>query len=444
MRRTISLGVGLGYSFGVHPGAWRMPHADPGAYTDVGVQVRAAQAAERGGIDFAFLPDRPFLRDDLGAGPPTFSMEPLLVLTAVARETERIGLVPSISTSFSEPYALARQLRALDVISHGRAGWNAVPSYEPEAFANHGRPMPSREGKYERLHETVQIVQALWGSWEREAGDPDPVSGTFADMSRIRPIDLYGRHVGSRGPLQIPPSPQGQPVVFMPAAGGPSIQAAGMYAGAVIGMPNTIEDGRAQRDMVRRSAIAAGRAPEEILFFAFIGFGLGATHESALERRRTLEDRTGPRPRLAQLSAMLGVHIDPTAADQPLPAEQLEQAAAHPRAARAQQALALAHEGFSPRDILAHGVLDPNPGLVGTPEAAARMMQEWFEAEAVDGFVLIIDDLHDGVDAFVDQVSPILRERGLLRADDGPTTLRGRLGLPEQLGLDPRIRGAES
>ncbi|MEU0236319.1 NtaA/DmoA family FMN-dependent monooxygenase [Nocardiopsis sp. NPDC006198] len=432
MRRTISLGVALGDSFGVHPGAWRMPHADPGAYTDVGVQVRAAQAAERGGVDFAFLPDRVFLRDDLGAGPPTFSMEPLMALTAVARETERIGLVPSASTSFSEPYALARQLRALDVISHGRAGWNAVPSYEPEAFANHGRPIPSREGKYERLHEAVQIVQALWGSWEREAGDPDPASGTFADMSRIRPIDLHGRHVGSRGPLQIPPSPQGQPVVFMPAAGGPSIQAAGMYAGAVIGMPNTIEDGHAQRDMVRRSAIAVGRDPEEILFFAFIGFGLGVTHESALERRRTLEDRTDPMPRLAQLSVMLGVHIDPAAADRPLPAEQLE------------QALALAHEGFSPRDILAHGVLDSNPGLVGTPEAAAHLMQEWFEAEAVDGFVLVIDDLHDGIDAFADLVSPILRERGLLRADDGPTTLRGRLGLPEQLGPDPRIRGAGS
>jgi alkanesulfonate monooxygenase SsuD/methylene tetrahydromethanopterin reductase-like flavin-dependent oxidoreductase (luciferase family) len=219
------IGTVLGQAYGNHPGAWRMPTAAPDAYTDIQTQVRTAQTAERGGLDYLFYPDRVFVWGDLGSGPPLVSMEPLMTLAAIAPATRRIGLISSASTSFSEPYALARQLRALDVMSHGRAGWNAIPSYEPEAFANYGLPVPGREEKYERLHEVIQITQALWGSWAREAGTPDKVTGRFADTAHIRPINLQGRQVAARGPLQIPPSEQGQPVIVMPFASGLGIQA---------------------------------------------------------------------------------------------------------------------------------------------------------------------------------------------------------------------------
>lgn len=136
-----------------------MPWADPNAYTDVSALVRAAQSAERGGLDYLFFPDRVFIWGDLESRPPIVTMEPTLTLAAIAPATRRIGLVTTLSTSFVEPYTIARQVRALDVMSHGRAGWQAIPSYEPEAFANYGLPVPPREEKYERFNEVIQI----WG-----------------------------------------------------------------------------------------------------------------------------------------------------------------------------------------------------------------------------------------------------------------------------------------
>lgn len=437
--KQMILGLALGESYGVHPGAWRMPGVDPSAYTNVDVPVRSAQAGERGGLDFIFYPDRVFLHGDLASGPPMFSMEPLIVLTAVARETKRIGLVASASTSFNEPYTLARQFRALDVVSHGRVGWNAIPSFEPEAFANHGRPVPSSDDKYARLHEVVQITQALWGSWGREAGQPDPQTGRFADMTHIHPVNLQGRHVAARGPIQIPPSEQGQPVIFMPAASGRGLQAAGMYANGIIAMPMTIEDARAQQEIVHAAAVRAGRSADDVRYVPFMRFGLGSTKREALDRRRALDDRLDPVQLLAQLSTILGVRLDPTRADTPLSAAQLDGLRAHPGAAHSVKAVTLAHEGWSPRDIIAHGVLDPNPGLVGVPEEAADYLQQWFEAGVCDGFTIVPDNQQDNIDAFVDHVVPILRRRGLRPDSYRGTTLRDHLGLPEQLGVDPRL-----
>lgn len=437
--KTMILGIAMGESYGTHPGAWRMPGANAAAYTDVDVQVRGARAAERGGLDYVFFPDRVFLRGDLSEGPPMFSMEPLLVLTAVARETERIGLVASASTSFNEPYTLARQFRALDIISHGRVGWNAIPSYEPEAFANYGRPVPQGNDKYERLHEVVQIAQALWASWRPEAGAPDPVAGRFADMAHIAPVNLQGRHVAARGPIRIPPSEQGQPVIFMPAASGRGLPALGMYANGIIAMPTSIAESREQMQIVHDAARQAGRSPEDIKFLPFIGISLGATKREALDRRRTLEDQVDPAPRLAHLSAILGVRLDPARADDPLSPEQLGMLRPHPSAPNSARAAVLAREGWSARDIIAHGVLDPNPSLVGTPEEAADLIQQWFETGACDGFTFVPDDQRDGIDAFVDNVVPILRRRGLRPDGYKGTTLRDHLGLPPQLGIDPRL-----
>ncbi|WP_216870674.1 NtaA/DmoA family FMN-dependent monooxygenase [Modestobacter excelsi] len=391
-----------------------------------------------GGLQFVFLPDRLFLHGDLAFAPPVFVMDPVVTLSALAQATERIGLVGTVSTSFTEPYVLARQLKALDVISHGRAGWNAVPSYEPDAFANFGRPLPPREKKYERLHEVLHIVQALWGSWGEGAGRPDK-AGAFADPAQVRPIDLQGRHVAARGPLPVPPSEQGQPVVVMPASSGYGLQAAGMYADVVIGMPMTVEEGRAQRDVVRHPADASGRDPDEVTFIAFTGYALGGSTREALDRRRALDDRADPRQALARLGALLGLGQHFARPDEALSPSELALASAHPGCARSAQALQLARAGWSPRDILAHGVLDPHPSVTGTAEQAADHLQEWFQAGAVDGFMLSVDDFHDGIDDVVDQVVPILRERGLFPNGYVGTTLRDHLGLPRRYGLDPRV-----
>ena len=274
------LGVVLGNNFGNNPTTWRMPHVDPGSYTNIDATVEQVRTAERGGMDFVFFPDRLYMPGNLAMSPSMFNIDPIITLAAVAQATERIGLIGTASTSFTEPYLLARQLKALDVISRGRAGWNAVPSYEPEAFANFGKALPPREKKYERLHEVIHIVQALWGSWGNEAGKPDQ-AGMFANPAHIRPVNLQGKHVGARGPLPVPPSEQGQPIVMMPVTSGYGLQAAGMYANVVVGMASTIEESRAMRHTIREAVAQAGRDPEEVKFIIFVGFTVGETERQA-------------------------------------------------------------------------------------------------------------------------------------------------------------------
>ena len=433
------LGVGLANNFGMHPATWRMPHVDPGSYTSIDATVEQVRTAERGGLQFVFFADRLFLHGDLATSPPLFNMDPIITLSAVAQVTERIGLAGTASTSFTEPYLLARQLKALDVISHGRVGWNAVPSFEPDAFANFGKEVPARENKYERLHEVMQVVQALWGSWGYEAGQPDQ-QGMFADPEHLNPVNLYGTHVGARGPLPVPPSAQGQPVIIMPASTGYGLQAAAMYANVVIGMPSSIEEGRAQREAIRQAAAQAGRDPEDIKFIAFVGFTVGTTEREAVDKRRVLDDQIDVRGPLSRLSSYLGLQQQLTRPDEPLTTAQLAAVQAHPQDARSLRAVELAHAGWSPRDILAHAVFDPYPSVVGTAEQVADHLQEWFEADAADGFMTNFDDFSTGIGDFVDHVVPVLRERGIFHDGYEGTTLRDHLGLPPQYGLDPRIK----
>jgi FMN-dependent oxidoreductase (nitrilotriacetate monooxygenase family) len=432
------LGLGLANNFGMHPATWRMPHVDPGSYTNIEATVEQARTAERGGLQFVFLADRLFMHGDLTTSPPLFNIDPIITLSALAQATKRIGLAGTASTSFTEPYLLARQLKALDVISHGRAGWNAVPSYEPDAFANFGKALPPRENKYERLHEVMQIVQALWGSWGYEAGQPDQAD-MFADTAHIRPVNLQGSHVGARGPLPVPPSEQGQPVIIMPASSGLGLQAAAMYADVILGMPSSIEEGRAQRQTVRRAVAEAGRDPEEIKFIAFVGYTIGDTERQALDARRALDDRIDLRGQLSRLSAYLGLHQELTLPDEPLTTAQLASVRAHPHDARSLRAVKLAKAEWSPRDILAHAVFDPYPSVVGTAGQVADHLHEWFEAGAADGFMLNFDDFSTGIGDFVDRVVPVLRERDLFHCGYEGKTLRDHLGLPPQYGLDPRI-----
>lgn len=228
-------------------------------------------------------------------------------------------------------------------------------------------------------------------------------------------------------------------MIFMPFASGNGIQAAGLYANGIIAMPSTLDDSRAQRDMMRAIAEAAGRAADEVKFLPFVSFGLGATHQEAVARRMALEEAAGLENRLAQLSAALGLRLDSSDRDKPLTEGQIRAIRTTPRVPRAADALSLAQQGMTPHEILGHGVLDQNPGLVGTAEQAADMMQHWMEAGVSDGFTLVVDDLHDGFDDFVDQVVPVLRRRGLRPDGYRGTTLRDHLGLPEQLVPDPRL-----
>jgi FMN-dependent oxidoreductase (nitrilotriacetate monooxygenase family) len=436
-RMLLALQVANGY--GSQPGAWRMPGTDPSSYTDMDVFDRYAQAAERGKIQLIFLADTPALDVDLGREAPHHAIEPLVVLTSMARATTRIGLVATSSTTLNEPFTIARQFKALDVASRGRAGWNAVPTSHPAAAANYGMVLPSREQKYERAHEVVQIVQALWGSWGLDAWVRDVDNKRFADMSQIKPVNLQGRYVASAGPLPIPPSEQGQPVIFQAGGGGNGLEIAARYASGVYANPFTLEEGRAHRDALRAAAERAGRNPDEVKLFAGFMPSVASSRRAALDRRLMLDESVDVNQRVRYLGSMIGLDLTPAQLDHPLTQQQLDVARANQGDPRAPHALELAREGWTLRDVLAHGVIDYHPVVPGTASDIADHMQKWFEAGACDGFSLAIDVYADGIDAFVDEVVPVLQERGLFHNDYEGTTLRDHLGAPAQYGQDPRL-----
>ena len=436
--RHMSIGIAMSDFYGNHKNAWRSEQTDPLAYFNIEEQIKYAKIAENGGLDYIFMPDRVFLHTGF-TGSINFPIDPIVQISAIAAHTKHIGLIPTLSTSFNEPYTIARQLRALDLISGGRVGWQVVPSFEPEAFANYGQNVPKSSDKYGRLHEVIQITQALWGSWKKEAGEPNQNTSVFLNSEYIQPINLQGKYVGARGPLQAPPSPQGQPILVMPAASNSGIKPAGMYADTIIGMPNTIEESVHLREIFRSAAQEAGRNADDIKFMVFFTFGIGKTHREALNRRREMESSEDFPERLRHLSMLLGVPISETDIDEPLTSIHLSNLRQNPQFSKSAQAIRLAKEGYSPLDIIAHGVLDNTPGVVGTAEDVADYLQEWFESEAADSFALAADRLSDALSDFVDQVIPILQKRGFRPEGYMGNTLRENMNIDYQIGVDPRI-----
>lgn len=438
MTRKMLIGMVFNGGYGSQPGAWRMPGVDPMNYSNFDSQVRYAQAAERGKFQFLFAPDFPAWQNDLETEAPLNINEPLVTFAAVARETQRIGLVATGSTTFNEPFSLARQFKALDLMSHGRVGWNAVPTSDPAVAALYGRGLPSREKKYERLNEFIQLVQAFWGSWELGAWLHDKETGRFADPKKLRPINLKGQHLAASGMLPLPPSEQGQPVIFQAGGGSQGLEVAGRYASGVIGAVFTIEDAQAQRRALRNAAERSGRDPDEIKFFAGLMTTIARNRREGLDRRIALSGQMFSR-HILYLGQMLGLQLSPDQLDAPLTPEQLAAARPSTKDPRSAQALKISREGWSLRDVLAHGVIDYHPVSIGAAVEAADHMEEWFEAGAVDGFWISPDVFEDGIDAFVDGVIPILQERGIFHRDYEGTTLRDHLGVPAQYGSDPRV-----
>lgn len=438
------LGLEFGNASGSQPHAWRMPWVNPLEYLNYDALVKYARAAERGKIQFLFFPNGPFHVIDIERGAPQMSPDVAIHMALLARETERIGFVASISTLYNHPYTIAAQLKTLDYISRGRAGWNAIASGGPDVAANYGAPMTPSEHRYGRARESIELVQTLWASWAKDAWVHDQESGQYTKPGGVQPVDFEGKYVNSRGPLYVPPSKQGQPVIALAGMGENAFDLAARYADLVVTVATTIEEARTTRDTIRRYATDAGRDPDEVKVVVGLKTTIGANKRDALDRAAMLVEPNLP-TWVPQLGEILGVPLTLGDLDRVLQPSELgpkppPSTGVDPRGVRhAQKAHSLASEGWNVRDIIAHGVFDRHPSSVGTATDAADHLQEWFDSGAVDGFWICVDVYQDGIEAFVDQVVPILQDRGLFHHEYEGSTLRENLGAREQYGPDFRV-----
>lgn len=413
---------------GAHPASWRAPDGDPHSFYDPRHYARLARVAERGLLDAVFLADNSFLRP---GGGPFFSLDPVVVMSAMAAATERIGLIGSVSTTFHHPYTIARAFASLEHLSGGRTGWNVVTTRDEPAGRNYGMPrLPDRADRYARAEEALQVVTRLWDSWEPDALVADTDAGVLIDLERIKPLDHVGTHFTVAGPLQVPPSPQGRPLIVQAGGSAEGQALAARYADAVFTPQHVLGPAREFYRGLKQQVVREGRRPESVAVLPGINPVVGSTEAEARRRQAELNELVPLPDRVAGFARWLGV--DPAALDldRPFPLELLDNDRVSNGSLgfdRAAEELVRANQHTPVRRLVEEGH-GAHRVIVGTPEQIADTMQEWFDGGAADGFNLQCDVYPGGLELFVDQVVPELQRRGIFRREYAGSTLRGHYG----------------
>lgn len=431
--RTGQMSIGMNIlGLGGHGSAWRIGEAPWSALQDVSYFQNIAKISERGCLDAIFLADGPALGQDVSRQ-PAGRLEPMVLLTAVALATKHIGVIATASTTYNSPYNLARRIASMDYISNGRAAWNAVTNAGDAAAQNFGLgEAPLHVDRYERASEFVEIVHKLWDSWEDDAIIGDHVNGVFADNKKVHAINHVGKHFSVKGPLNVPRTPQGRPVVVQ-AGGSEGGKALGSrYADAIFCTQTTLEDGIAFYNEMKARAAAWGRNPDHLKIMPGLSTVIGSTEEEANRRCDELDAYAGPDGALAQVAGRIGIPLKELDLDAPLPWHRLGDLTPPEKGSHgffeAQIKLAK-RENLTVRQ-LSRRIRSGHRLVVGGPEQIADTLAEWFLAGAGDGFNLMPDYFPSGAEVFVDHVVPILRKRGLFRHEYTGKTLRDHLGLP--------------
>ena len=417
---------------GHHEAAWRHPRTDARRVLDVTHFQELGRIAERGKLDSVFF------ADGLAVGPrikhnSQAIFEPVTLLSAIAVVTERVGLIATASTSYGDPYHLARKFASLDHISGGRAGWNTVTSAGADEAANFGLDgIPQHRGRYERAEEFVDVALALWDSWEDGAVVLDRESGVFADPVRVHPVDHVGERFRVRGPLNSPRSEQGRPLLVQAGSSESGKEFAARHAEAVFTAQRSLDQGQEFYRDLKARVVRHGRHPDELKVLPGIVPFIADTEEEAKALEQSFTDLISPEYSLRQLSTLLGVDLTEHALDAPLPPlPPLEQIEGHKSRYQLVRDLAES-ESLTVRELIARlGGGRGHRTFAGTPEQIADELQVWFEQGAADGFNIMPPYLPGGLEDFVDRVVPILQQRGLFRTDYAETTLRGHYGLAE-------------
>ncbi|MFF2481925.1 LLM class flavin-dependent oxidoreductase [Paenibacillus sp. NPDC058071] len=426
-RKKLKLGAII-HGVGGHVGAWRHPDALTDASVNLGFYKQQAQKAEAGKFDLVFIADGLYITEQ---SIPHFlnRFEPITILSALGAVTDKIGLVGTLSTSYSEPFNVARQFASLDHISGGRAGWNVVTSPLEGSAKNFSKPEhPNHSERYRIAEEYLEVARGLWDSWEDDAFVRDQASGVFFDPSKLHRLNHKGEHFSVQGPLNIARSKQGQPVVFQAGSSESGKQLAAKSADAVFTSHETLEEAKAFYADVKGRAAELGRSPEEIAILPGIGPIVGRTQEEAEAKYEQLAELVTIDKALAYLGRFFE-HFDFSVfpLDEPFP--DIGDLGSNSFKSGTDKIKRQAKEENLTLRQVALRAATPRSAFIGTPEKIADLIQQWHEEEAADGFI-ISATTPKGLDEFVDLVVPILQERGIYRKEYEADTLRGHLELP--------------
>ncbi len=416
---------------GIHTAWWRYPGGYPDANFNFEHLAHFARRLEAAKFDAFFMADHLAVMNmpvaALRRSATVTSFDPLTLLPALAVLTERIGLIATASTTYNEPYHVARKFASLDHISKGRAGWNLVTSGNPDEALNFGRDAHLEHAtRYARAREFYDVVTGLWDSFADDAFLMDPDSGLFFDPEKMNVLDHRGTFLKVKGPLNVARPVQGWPVIVQAGASEAGKQIAAETAEMVFGSGSTLEAAQAFYADVKGRMPAAGRDPDQLKILPGCFLVLGETEAEAQAKKTRLDDLVHPDSGLANLSVRLGV--DATAFDLDAPLPDLPETNAS-KSGQAQIVDYARRTGATVRELArkvgGYGGLQ----MVGTPAQVADRMEQWLETRACDGFNVMFPFLPEGLDDVVDLLVPELQRRGLFRTEYAGTTLRDHLGL---------------
>ena len=419
---------------GSHPASWMHPDGRLPSPTTLDAYTEAARLCERGLFDLFFIADTPAARtDNLHAWSrfPLFMnvLEPVTLLTSLAGVTSRIGLGGTVSTSFSEPYNVARQFASLDHLSQGRAAWNVVTSANDYAARNFGHAkLAPHADRYRRAGEFVDVVRQLWDSWDDDAFVLDRGAGLYFDPASQHPVHHDGKYFTVHGALNIARPPQGHPVIIEAGASDTGQELAARTAEIVFSSNPTPETSRRFTEGLKARMAIYGRQPSELKVLAGLPIVLAETDAEAADEYARLQDLVHPDVGRFRLGMDLETDLSGLPLDEPIPEDRI------PRGANF-------HKGFF--DDILRLINDGRPTLrevylryergrktiTGSPQRIADVMEEWFIGGAADGFMLQFHIMPRGLDLFVGRVVPELQRRGLMRTSYAGATLRENLGL---------------
>jgi FMN-dependent oxidoreductase (nitrilotriacetate monooxygenase family) len=426
-QRKIKLGAVLA-GVGMSQDGWRHPSSRGDASIDINWYRDAARRAESAKFDFVFIVDSPYITPDSA---PHFlnRLEPLTLLSAVAGATSRIGLVATATTSYNEPFNLARAFASLDLISNGRAGWNVVTTGLEGAAGNYGRDQHyPHEVRYRRAREHLSVVRALWDSYEDDAFPRDRARNVFLDKSKQHRLDHRGEFFSVTGPLNISRSKQGQPVIFQAGGSEDGRDLAATTADAIFASAESFEEAKAFYSDLKARALAAGRKAEELLVFPGIAVIVADTDEVARQIEAERNGKIDLDKALAQLGRPFN-YYDFSSHELDAPFPELGDLGKNGYRSAAERIKRIAkEERLSLRETALRFAIRRSP-FVGSPTTVADELERWFREGAADGFNVGVGDAPD-LDDFIDKVVPVLKARGLVQQEYAAETLRENLGLP--------------